>query len=483
MAKELSPKKYIEASARKLPIYKCYVNRDWATAKLADVFIMRKHSNGNITAAVYLVDLACLGIKDTLFFFNQPETSINERLSIPNPMLEEIDYNLAHNIVFAAHDYALDYDINPHIGFATTKFLLEEDSDNIPLIDIPVGGPDGNPHLLLHPGQFIKFKHVYDKLVKNLGKDNFTYTIGMEEPDEHELYDDVDEIEDNKDEEDLAHIDDFDPGAITRSDAKEIDIYDLIDNDKVSKRLPHEVISLEIELILRLLSIKRIHLFYSEDELDEKVEYILYKNAKKYPLWMNPEMLEEFKEMMNHDIKAFQEYQTNTRTEEDLMIFDNNQTITHLHKYQHNPYLIHLLFEKSVLRGNLDTINILREHITQLANQYVSAKLELALCTYFLDDPAPEINDIIEGTDLQKLFPDVEEFSDMELNLFSILKLLISIRNNNLKEAIYYYNFLSDIDIITPLLTMMQVQFQQFITEPGMEAYNEIEKETSKEQN
>ena len=52
---------------------------------------------------------------------------------------------------------------------------------------------------------------------------------------------------------------------------------------------------------------------------------------------------------------------------------------------------------------------------------------------------------------------------------------------NNLKDAIYYYNFLSDIDILSPLLTLLQVQFQEFISEPALAAYQEIEKEMNSE--
>ncbi len=181
MAKELSPKKYIETQSRKLPIYKCYINKDWKSARMANVFVMRKHINGNLTVGIYLIDLACLGIKDTFFFFNLPEREINERLDLPNIFLQEVEYNLAHNVVFAAHDYALDYDINPHKDFAITKFILEEDDDNIPLIEIPVGGEDGKPLLVLQPGQSTKYKHVYDKLVKNVGKDNFNFVMGEDE--------------------------------------------------------------------------------------------------------------------------------------------------------------------------------------------------------------------------------------------------------------------------------------------------------------
>src|SRR4051794_33442597 len=173
---QLSPKKYIETRARTLPIYKCFVNKAWNEAHEANVVVMRSHVNGNITAGIYLVDLMCLGIKDTFYFFNQPEKEILEHFPVDiNEMFDEVEYALAHNIIYAGHDFALDYGIEPHKDFVVTKFILEEDNDNIPLIDIPVGDEDGMPHLMVNqPGEY---SSALAKLHKNAGEGNYKYTI------------------------------------------------------------------------------------------------------------------------------------------------------------------------------------------------------------------------------------------------------------------------------------------------------------------
>src|SRR6476660_2644257 len=106
----LSPKKYIETKARTLPIYKCWVNQGWKEAGMANVIVTRQHVNQNLTTGIYLVDLMCLGIKDTFYYFNEPEESIFEILEAGEFFIE-IEYQLAHNIVYAGHDFALDYDI------------------------------------------------------------------------------------------------------------------------------------------------------------------------------------------------------------------------------------------------------------------------------------------------------------------------------------------------------------------------------------
>lgn len=112
----LSPKKFIETRVRQLPIYKCLVNYGWQKSHLADVIVMRRHNNGNVTCGVYLVDLLCLGVKDTFYMFNISEDEVFEQMNVSINYFENIDYELAHNIIYAGHDFAMDYDIHPIAG-------------------------------------------------------------------------------------------------------------------------------------------------------------------------------------------------------------------------------------------------------------------------------------------------------------------------------------------------------------------------------
>lgn len=138
----LSPKKYLLTRARSLPIYKCLINTDWETGKMASIIVMRRHNNGHITAGFYLVDLLALGVKDTHFEFNKPEPEIQER--IPEDIFTEIPYTLAHNIIYGAIAFAEDFDMYPHKDFAITQYILGEDTDDIEFIDIEFG-IDGEP--------------------------------------------------------------------------------------------------------------------------------------------------------------------------------------------------------------------------------------------------------------------------------------------------------------------------------------------------
>lgn len=174
----LSAEKYIQTRARKLPVNRCIVNQDWQTAGMAAVIVIRKHNNGNLTWASYLVDLLCLGIKNTNYEFNMLPIDFADFLE-SNPhdtKLIDIDYVLAHNIIYAGHDFAMEYGINPHPDFTNiTRFLLEEDNETIETMDIPVGDERGLPHLMVsRPGEYAEALH---KLKQNAGEGNYYYTI------------------------------------------------------------------------------------------------------------------------------------------------------------------------------------------------------------------------------------------------------------------------------------------------------------------
>jgi hypothetical protein len=152
----LSPENYIRQKARTLPVFECMINTNWEESKFANVVVSRIHTNGNVTVGVYLVDLMCLGVKDTLFMFNETQTLYRERFErfFADEEIEKITYELAHNIIYAGIEFAEGFEFKPHKEFTSiTQYILEEDSDDIPLIEIECGfdekpaympGPDDN---------------------------------------------------------------------------------------------------------------------------------------------------------------------------------------------------------------------------------------------------------------------------------------------------------------------------------------------------
>jgi hypothetical protein len=200
----LSPEKYIRQKARSLEIFDCWVNTDWNKTNMATVIVARKHTNDNVTVGFYLVDLNCLGIKDSYFMFNitiYEYTELLQKVSAGLEM-EKTNYTLAHNIVFAGVEFADEYGFKPAKDFTlTTRYILEEDDENIELIEIECG-MNGMPAYMRGPDDTdVMVKKVIAKLKNTAGEGNYHYFDKTEVPgdEENDMWDDTELIDDYDD--------------------------------------------------------------------------------------------------------------------------------------------------------------------------------------------------------------------------------------------------------------------------------------------
>jgi len=192
---QLSPENYIRQKVRNLPIHNCMVNSDWESGKLATVSVARKHANGNVTVGMFLVDLNCLGVKDANYLFNIPENEYKSAISNNGQVeLMDISYELAHNIIFAGLEYAKELGFNPHKDFSLVRFILEDDTEDVELIEIECG-TNGKPLFMKSPWQSEpEANRIIAQLERSVGKGNFKYIISgdfkeMEEEDDDEYKD------------------------------------------------------------------------------------------------------------------------------------------------------------------------------------------------------------------------------------------------------------------------------------------------------
>lgn len=177
--KPLSPEQYLTEKGRSLPIVKCTVNKDWQDAGEAIITVTRKHKQDSYTTGIYLVDTFCLGLKDTYHLFSMKGTDYDfflEKLENDNDRTD-IEYTEAHNLIYGAITFAEVAGIEPHKNFRVTQYILEEDTDDIPLIDYDFG-IDGE-HYLMANNKLEASKYL-PILQEHLG-DKFTYCIADEE--------------------------------------------------------------------------------------------------------------------------------------------------------------------------------------------------------------------------------------------------------------------------------------------------------------
>lgn len=197
---QLSPEKYIRTRARGLPIGTCYINGNWRDSGLAVIFVSRRHINGHVTHAVYMVDIFCLGLKESYWTFNQHPRDFKEfmdKQQKANPhgvLMMQIDYVLAHNIIYGANEYAGELGFFPHKSFDTTKYILEEDDDRVELIDLEFGYK-GKPLYISNPERLAERSRVLAQLEKNPGKGNYEF---ITEADIQEFFENEDKKEREK---------------------------------------------------------------------------------------------------------------------------------------------------------------------------------------------------------------------------------------------------------------------------------------------
>jgi len=174
----LSPENYIRKKVRSLPIYECWINADWENSGMANIVIARRHTNGNITFCLYLVDLLCLGVKDTFFKFNITETEYRNFLEkLEEEMGMKITgYALVHNIILSGVEFAEEYGFKPYKDFTSvTEFMLEEDNDDIELIEIECGR-DGKPLYIQGPFEdAVKSNKIMKQLEHSAGVGNYDF--------------------------------------------------------------------------------------------------------------------------------------------------------------------------------------------------------------------------------------------------------------------------------------------------------------------
>lgn len=191
VVKMLSPENYIIQKARTLPLYHCLVNHDWEESGLCNLIVARKHTNGNITAGMYLVDLKCLGVKNAAYWFNIYEHEYLDIIFQAKKSMEliEIGYVLAHNMVYAGIEFAADYGFSPHKDFKVAQFILEEDTEEIELIEIECG-MDGKPAYIRGPlDSDARERQILAQLEKVAGPGNYLFygEEDLEEDDEEDF--------------------------------------------------------------------------------------------------------------------------------------------------------------------------------------------------------------------------------------------------------------------------------------------------------
>jgi len=172
---KFSPTRYIREKARNFPIEACYINSGYAESGLAQIVVLRKQPSGKLLAGVYLVDIFCVGLKDTFWRVNQTEEDLQEIFHSFLGGQNQCEYEIVHNLIYGAIDYAEELGFEPHPDFRISRYILEPDTEAVPYIEMEFG-KDGKPLFISGPHDDVR--RITRILNNNVGVGNWEYMTG-----------------------------------------------------------------------------------------------------------------------------------------------------------------------------------------------------------------------------------------------------------------------------------------------------------------
>ncbi len=172
-----SPLRFIRERMRSVKIAQCYMTGEagWDEGE-GYVVVIREHTGGKKSFAVYLVDRWCVGVKDTFFNVRVGDDVVEDMLSRMNRFgtMDMVSYEQAHNMVWGAVAFAEEAGIKPCKDFAVSQYYLEEDTDDVPLIEYDYG-LDGKYYLVAKDN--LELSKYLQPMRKNLAEGDYEYVV------------------------------------------------------------------------------------------------------------------------------------------------------------------------------------------------------------------------------------------------------------------------------------------------------------------
>ena len=164
--------------ARTYPLYECLISDNWNKKEhsgLVEVLIARKQPDDTICFGVYLIDVYCLGLKNT---FAEADFSRGRYLSdIRNKIFRagkpvECSLELAQQMIYQSIEYAQQFGFEPQKDFALSQYLLTPRGELEEPYDLTFG-KDGKPFFINGPHDNVP--RILRQLEKTAGPGNYDY--------------------------------------------------------------------------------------------------------------------------------------------------------------------------------------------------------------------------------------------------------------------------------------------------------------------
>ena len=170
------------ALAAKWPVHEVLLSQGWEQeAVLITILVARRSPTSNkVAAGLFLVDLACLGVKSAQvkLFAGPAEYQAGLRAhALRIQPLAPADFNLAAKIIATGLEYATNLGFKPDPVFAQAQHLLSGADPAACATPVPTGGPEGKPFFVSGPHD--DPRRIVNQLTRAVGEGNFHYLVGV----------------------------------------------------------------------------------------------------------------------------------------------------------------------------------------------------------------------------------------------------------------------------------------------------------------
>ncbi len=168
-------------TAARWPLYECLVPKEWQdTMKLTQILVVRRSPLGQVAAGLFLVDLACLGVKNAFPAVFDSVAEYNQKLrrrTTERQAMIPADLNLAAKIIRESIAYAHKLGFAPHKDYAPTSILLGNANPDACDVPVPLGGKNGKPFFC--SGPYDNVPRIMAQLESAVGPGGFDFLIGI----------------------------------------------------------------------------------------------------------------------------------------------------------------------------------------------------------------------------------------------------------------------------------------------------------------
>jgi hypothetical protein len=168
-------------SSSSWPLLEAIINAEWEdTMQITQLIIARRSPTGAVAVATFLIDLACLGVKDAYGYIFPSEREYRRGLRADlasRQEMMEIELDCAAKIVQEAIGYAKKLGFRPHKDIRFALPVMGETHPERCDLDVPLGGPEGKPFFVAGP--YDNPERIMRILDRKVGPGNYTYLMPL----------------------------------------------------------------------------------------------------------------------------------------------------------------------------------------------------------------------------------------------------------------------------------------------------------------